>query len=358
MKTATRCTLILCVLLLACTSKAAQVDPDLVGTWELMVPNAQGVARWVWDIHADGSYDFHAEGPGGAPAHSGTFSANNGQYTLQSTTLAWTDNGTYHLIHGNTLQATGKLGTGLWLRVQQAQGPSRSEPPAIATAGQGNANFEQSLDTLNAGCRAGVAKESTAATPDGHPGDLSPADIYSYLSKHPFDASLLPAPFKALATAPVEVDAQARKIGLLGVVRTVLQGATSPGAITFNIFRDRAAAEAAYTACATYDSAPFAATIPPSGYVSSHQYKFSNRGAARCLSRFVVGSSSPALVNCYLLVQYPMQEAVIIISAGSERLDGTSNEASHAAIQTADDLLFYGIQYWEKSLPLMANSQH
>ena len=62
----------------ACSGSTAKVDPSLVGSWELMVPNAQGTARWVWDIRADGTYGFHAEGPGNIPAHSGVFEARSG----------------------------------------------------------------------------------------------------------------------------------------------------------------------------------------------------------------------------------------------------------------------------------------
>ncbi|HTS89391.1 MAG TPA: hypothetical protein VMG41_12940 [Gemmatimonadales bacterium] len=45
--------LALSLVLGACSG--SRVDPDLVGTWEIMVPNAQGTARWVWEIHGDGT---------------------------------------------------------------------------------------------------------------------------------------------------------------------------------------------------------------------------------------------------------------------------------------------------------------
>jgi hypothetical protein len=94
------------------------VDHNLVGTWELSVPNPQGVARWVWEIHPDGTYDFHAEGPGAAPSHHGTFAAAKGSYTLTSTTAAWNDTGTYQFTGPDTLVANGRLGTGSWHRVR------------------------------------------------------------------------------------------------------------------------------------------------------------------------------------------------------------------------------------------------
>lgn len=74
-----RYALVLCSLLLGCSRSTPSVERGLVGTWELTVPNVQGVARWVWEIHANGTYAFHAEGPGGVPAHSGTFAAQNGR---------------------------------------------------------------------------------------------------------------------------------------------------------------------------------------------------------------------------------------------------------------------------------------
>jgi uncharacterized caspase-like protein len=43
-------------------SPPAAVDPALVGTWEIMVPNSRGQSRWIWRIMSDGTYKFHAEG--------------------------------------------------------------------------------------------------------------------------------------------------------------------------------------------------------------------------------------------------------------------------------------------------------
>lgn len=94
------------------------VDASLVGTWEIVTPTPGGTARWVWEIYKNGTYSFHAEGPGAAPAHSGTFAAANGHYILNSTTMTWNDTGTYQLTDSATLVSTGKLGAGTWHRVQ------------------------------------------------------------------------------------------------------------------------------------------------------------------------------------------------------------------------------------------------
>ena len=131
-----RYALALSLFLVACSGSAQKVDSGLIGTWEVTVPNAQGDARWVWEIRGNGTYTFHAEGPGNVPAHSGTFAAKNGRYTLQSTTMAWTDTGTYQLAPANTLTATGKLGTGAWHRVEPGQSQSRSDSTAESVAKQ------------------------------------------------------------------------------------------------------------------------------------------------------------------------------------------------------------------------------
>jgi len=91
-----------------------KVDPAVVGTWE--VPMNPG--RWVWEIAANGTYEFHDEGPDGTPSHAGTFVANAGTWTLVS--LAGyedTDGGTYLMQGPNAMVMTGKLGTGTWQRV-------------------------------------------------------------------------------------------------------------------------------------------------------------------------------------------------------------------------------------------------
>ena len=103
-----------------CTNQPVPVGVDgrLVGTWEIVTPTPLGVARWVWVIHENGTYDFHAEGPGAVKPHSGTFAASGGQYVLNSTTgVAWNDSGIYEVRDGGTLFAKGKLGPGTWHRV-------------------------------------------------------------------------------------------------------------------------------------------------------------------------------------------------------------------------------------------------
>ncbi len=101
---------------------AESVDPALVGTWEMVVPNSAGAALWVWDVRADGTYSFHAEGPGNVPSHHGSFQAANGKYVLKATNLDWQDSGTYDPPANSIVKMTGRLGTGYWTRVATPAG--------------------------------------------------------------------------------------------------------------------------------------------------------------------------------------------------------------------------------------------
>lgn len=314
------------LILVVISCSTSKVDPGLVGTWELNVPNADGVARWVWDIHSDGTYAFHAEGPGGVPSHSGTFEAKNGKYTLRSTTMVWVDDGTYQL-QGNALNAAGKLGRATWNRVM---------PAPIAAAQD------------SSGTHADTGGGSGAKAVDGRVG-ASASAIYEYLSHNAFDERILDAPLKATRTATVDPSEQERRDGVIGIVRTDVEGASSPATISFVVFRDRSSAEAARDIHAMYDSKTF--RMKPGEFVSSHAYTYRERGEARCLSRLLIGSSSRATVTCYLLVQYPTRDPVMIESEVSEAVAAKAQEASNAAVEQADDLLFAALKEWAVVYP-------
>lgn len=90
-------------------AKPVGVDPNIVGTWEL----AQRGGTWVLEIHRDGTYKFHSEAADGVAPNAGTFSANNGRWSL-SATNGYADGGTYLFQPPDTWIATGKLGTAAW----------------------------------------------------------------------------------------------------------------------------------------------------------------------------------------------------------------------------------------------------
>jgi hypothetical protein len=124
---------------------APTVDRALVGTWNMEVPNPSGAATWIWEVRADGTYTFHAEGPGNVPSHRGTFQAANGTYHLNSTTIDWVDQGTYDPPANNLLRMTGRLGTGYWRRTTPP--PSKPATVLAPTKNQDGVNMPD-IDTM------------------------------------------------------------------------------------------------------------------------------------------------------------------------------------------------------------------
>jgi hypothetical protein len=59
-------------------SKPPEVEPGVVGTWEIAMPGGP----WVLEVHGDGTYAFHSEAGDGAAPHAGRFSASNGRWWL------------------------------------------------------------------------------------------------------------------------------------------------------------------------------------------------------------------------------------------------------------------------------------
>ncbi|MGH6846247.1 MAG: caspase family protein [Methylocella sp.] len=118
------------------TPPANFVDRATSGTWEATVPNNRGVARWIWDILPGGTYRFRSEGPGSVKRHEGTITLSDGRWTLRSTLglAGWVDGGTYEFRDVNTLVMTGRLGTGIWRRIEApvGEGVTRRGPVAAS----------------------------------------------------------------------------------------------------------------------------------------------------------------------------------------------------------------------------------
>jgi len=106
--------------------KPGSVDPALVGLWGLNV--SSGI--WVWQVSANGTYTFHSEAPDNTLPHDGTFTANNGKYTLHSIVSAWDDQGTYTIQGSTAVLISEKLGKGTWQRItaDPVYGGSASAP--------------------------------------------------------------------------------------------------------------------------------------------------------------------------------------------------------------------------------------
>jgi hypothetical protein len=88
---------------------ASELDPDVVGAWELPLNGGS----WVWEVRGDGTYQFHSEARDGAPSHSGTFSASNGHWSLLATT-GYADSGVYLFQPPDIWIVAGRLGAAAW----------------------------------------------------------------------------------------------------------------------------------------------------------------------------------------------------------------------------------------------------
>ncbi len=110
---------------------AATVDPNMVGTWQLLV----NPGRWIWRVAPNGTYEFHSEAMDNTPSNAGTFSASSGKYTLHALSMSWDDAGTYEVQSPGVVVATGKLGTGTWKRIGGASDNVTKAPPPAQPSG-------------------------------------------------------------------------------------------------------------------------------------------------------------------------------------------------------------------------------
>jgi uncharacterized caspase-like protein len=98
-------------------SAARLVDPGLAGLWTIRIQSPQGVSNCFWDIKEAGTYSAWCTGPM-AGAHAGSLTMSNGHWTMNATTMKYSDGGTYVVSNANTVVFTGQLGTGAWVRAK------------------------------------------------------------------------------------------------------------------------------------------------------------------------------------------------------------------------------------------------
>jgi len=123
--------------------RAGSVDQKMVGKWTVMVPTAQGTsALWVWEIHADGTYNAHTEGQAPDVVHSGRVTFADGTWTFQATQGLpnGTDRGTYQIVASDTVLIVGKLGPGYW---HHAGSSSASSPQKAVTPPEGEPELKE-----------------------------------------------------------------------------------------------------------------------------------------------------------------------------------------------------------------------
>lgn len=111
-------------------AKPVGVDSNLVGTWQLPLKGGS----WLLTIGRDGTYKFRSEAPDHSPPRAGTFSANNGHWSLK-TADGYTDAGLYLYQAPDIWIATGKLGAAAWRRpalAQKAMRPCSPDQPQVS----------------------------------------------------------------------------------------------------------------------------------------------------------------------------------------------------------------------------------
>lgn len=95
---------------------AADVDPAIVGYWELQKPGVINPSRTLVEFHADGAYEIHDA----VMVQTGTYEAEDGEFSLTSRSgAAWRDRGGYTLsADGDELTLSGLAGAATWSRVE------------------------------------------------------------------------------------------------------------------------------------------------------------------------------------------------------------------------------------------------
>jgi hypothetical protein len=96
------------------SAKPAEVDPSVVGTWELELQGGPSVLQ----IRRDGTYSFHNEARDGAASHAGNLSTSNGHWSLMANS-GYRDWGTYVL-----------QGQDTWVATDRAPWHGRLAPPS------------------------------------------------------------------------------------------------------------------------------------------------------------------------------------------------------------------------------------
>ena len=96
----------------------APVDPGVVGSWRLMMPDPTGGTpqEWLLEINDAGDFWFKITRATASRLETGTFKAKDGKW--QWTTRGDEQSGTYRVIDTNSIELTGILGTARWMRVQ------------------------------------------------------------------------------------------------------------------------------------------------------------------------------------------------------------------------------------------------
>jgi hypothetical protein len=91
---------------------AGPMDKAVVGTWYLNI----NPGIWVWRIAANGTFTIYSLALDNEPSTAGTFTADGKSWSMHGLNDGITDGGPYHFDAQGNFIATGKLGTGIWVR--------------------------------------------------------------------------------------------------------------------------------------------------------------------------------------------------------------------------------------------------
>jgi hypothetical protein len=91
---------------------AGPMDRALVGSWHLAI----NPGYWDWRIAPNGTFTIFSHAMDNEPSTAGTFTADGKTWSMHGLNNGITDGGPYHIDAQGNFIATGKLGTGTWVR--------------------------------------------------------------------------------------------------------------------------------------------------------------------------------------------------------------------------------------------------
>jgi TPR repeat protein len=124
--------LLTAAILFVCPSLANAFDQRLAGSWHTVIATAAGSFRATWTIGSDGKYEVQTTGPATEMRDVGTFAADGGRWSKQSTTGS--DGGSYVFEASDRLTVSGGEGTLTWFRLPPAAAASAKLQSGAATS--------------------------------------------------------------------------------------------------------------------------------------------------------------------------------------------------------------------------------
>src|SRR5436190_2709504 len=173
--------LLTAAILFGCPALADAFDQRLAGSWHTVIATAAGSFQVTWTMASDGKYEVRTTGPATDMRDLGTFTADGGRWSKQSTTGS--DGGAYVFEARDRLTVSGDEGTLTWFRLPPAAATSataqgeptpNSAPPstsvltASAPTADSQAAYEQGSRLYKAGDKQRAFPHFLQAAQQGH----------------------------------------------------------------------------------------------------------------------------------------------------------------------------------------------